>query len=117
MDVIEPITASLPNSVDQLEERGLLETEQLWVLARAYSRLRRRTSPRRDARQRERFEILKRHCVRLAVARSPDLFLVFVDPEFRHLLIVYHRVDRSLVHVPVGDLNADQSISNRSALA
>jgi hypothetical protein len=105
MDVIESVTACLPDALDAAEELGQLETDQLWLLARGCSRRRHRASPRRDASELQRWETLKRHCVRLAVARAPELFLVFVDPEFRHLLIVYHRIDRSLLHVPLEDFS------------
>jgi hypothetical protein len=101
MDVSERLDAWLPGAVESVEENGPLETAQLWLMARAYSRLRHRTSPRRNPEDRQRFETLKTHCMRLAVVRNPELFLIFVDPAYRHLLIVYHRVERTLLHVPV----------------
>src|SRR6478609_1069712 len=100
MDVTERIAVCLPAPGERLEEIGPLETGELWLMARACSRLCHRTSPRRSPEERERFETLKHQCIRLAVARDPDLFLVFVDPGHRHLVIIYHRVERTLLHVP-----------------
>jgi hypothetical protein len=90
----------LPDAVEGVEQLGPVEIAELWLLARAYSRLRHRTSPRRQPERRQRFEALKVHCISLAVARSPQAFLVFVDPGFRHLVVIYHRVDRTLLHLP-----------------
>jgi hypothetical protein len=104
MDVRERIAAGLPESGEFLEANGHVETAELWLMARAYSRLRHRTS-RWNLEGRRRFEILKDQCVRLAVSRDPDLFLVFADPGKSHLVIIYHRVERNLLHVPLAVWN------------
>ena len=50
---------------------------------------------------RQKYETLKAHCIKLAVTRAPASFLVFVDPGYRHLVVIYHRDDRTLLHLPV----------------
>jgi hypothetical protein len=102
MDVRQRIAPSLPCSIDDVERHGPVEIAELWLLARAYSRLRNRTSPRLEPERRRRLELLKDHCISLAVARAPELFLVFVDPGYRHLVLIYHRHERTLLHLPVG---------------
>jgi hypothetical protein len=97
----ERIAMGVPLEVSELEADGPLAVSQLWVLARSYSKLRHRSSPRREPAEHRRFERLKIHCVRKAVARGPDLFLVFLDPGFPHLWLIYHRVERNLLHIPV----------------
>lgn len=101
MDAPERIVAGLPFDVEEIEADGRLDVSTLWTLARAYSRLRHRTSPKREAAEHRRFDGLKTYCVRLAVSREPDLFLVFVDPGTPHLRLVYHRVERTMLHLPI----------------
>jgi hypothetical protein len=101
MDVKQRMAAYLPDAVEGVEKHGPLEIAELWLMARAYSRLRHRTSPRRDPARRQRLERLKAHCINLAVTRAPALFLVFVDPGYRHLVVFYHRTERTLLHLPV----------------
>jgi hypothetical protein len=101
MDVKQRMAAYLPDAVEGVEKHGPLEIAELWLMARAYSRLRHRTSPRRHPERRQRFETLKAYCVNLAVTRAPALFLVFVDPGYRHLVVIYHRSERTLLHLPV----------------
>lgn len=98
MDVLERIAAGLPCSVEELEADGPRDTAALWLFARSYSRLRHKTH---SARERRRLETLKHHCIRSAVAREPTLFIVVEDPGFSHLRLVYHRAERSLLHVPL----------------
>jgi hypothetical protein len=98
MDVTERIAAGLPADLADLARDGPEDVAQLWLLARAYSRLRHQTSARPG---RMRLEALKAHCVRRALAREPGLFFVFVDPSWPHLWLIYHRVERNLLHVPV----------------
>jgi hypothetical protein len=99
MDVSERIAASLPDAIEHVEKDGPIA--ELWLMARAYSRLRHRTSPTRHPEQRRRYENLKSHCIRLAVTRAPEAFLVFADPGNQHLLIIYHRDERTLLHIPL----------------
>jgi hypothetical protein len=115
MDVKQRILAHLPDSVEGVERHGPLEIAELWLLARSYSRLRHRTSPRRHPERRQRFETLKAHCISLAVSRAPDLFLIFVDPSYRHLMVFYHRVERTLLHLPVVEVH--RSLENSFATA
>jgi hypothetical protein len=98
MDVMDRISGGLPLAVEELDAEGPHDVAQLWLLARAYSRLRHKTSPRRN---RSLIELLKTHCLRRALTRDPDLFLVFVDPGLPHLRVVYHRDERNLLHIPV----------------
>jgi hypothetical protein len=98
MDVVERIAAGLPRTFKELAANGPHQVAELWLLARAYSRLGHKTPPGRDRRQ---CESLKTQCVRLALATEPDLFLVMVDPGLTHLWLIYHRVERTLLHVPV----------------
>jgi len=98
MDVAEQIRTGLPFTVEELEAAGPYEIAELWLLARTYSQLRRRNCTRRG---RGGFEAMKRHCLELALARAPELFFVFVDPGIPHLWVIYHRVERNLLHVPV----------------
>ena len=117
MDVKQRIAAYLPHKVEDVEKNGPVEIAELWLMARAYSRLRHRTSPVRHPERRQRFEALKLHCIRLAVARAPAMFLVFVDPGFRHLAVIYHRVERTLLHLPLAvwcERQVDHSAINRS---
>ncbi len=98
MDAPGRIRSEPPLVVDELESEGALGVRELWLLARRSSRLRHRTPPgpaRRD------LEALKARCLRLALAREPDLFLVMIDPGMTHLRLIYHRADRTLLHVPV----------------
>ena len=101
MDAPERIVAGLPFDVEEIEADVRLDVSTLWTFARAYSRLRHRTSPKREAAKHRRFDRLKTYCVRLAVSREPDLFLVFVDPGMPHLRLVYHRVERTMLHLPI----------------
>jgi hypothetical protein len=98
MDVRKRINAGLPLEVEGIEADGPWKVADLWLCARAYSRLRHKTG---SPRERQRLETLKNHCIRVAIAREPGLFLVFVDPGHSHLWLVYHRVERNLLHVPV----------------
>lgn len=91
----------LPCTVDSSEECESLPTKELWFRARTYSRLRHRTSPRRNSEKRRRYEALKLHYLRRATANEPDAFVTFADPGIPHLLVVYHRIERTLLHVPV----------------
>ena len=101
MDVKQRMAAYLPDAVESVERHGPIEIAELWLMARAYSRLRHQTSPRRHQERRQQYEALKAHCINLAVTRAPASFLVFIDPSFRHLMVIYHRVDRTLLHLPV----------------
>ena len=56
MDVVERIEAGLPLSVEELEADDSRGTSELWLFARAYSRLRHRS---RSSRERREFETLK----------------------------------------------------------
>jgi hypothetical protein len=96
---------SLADTIDELDEGDSHPTEELWHLARTYSRLRHRH--RRDPDGRERFEDLKVNCLRRATTREPELFLIFIDPGFPHLLIVYHQVERTFLHVPLAVWNQE----------
>jgi hypothetical protein len=98
MDVAEQIKTGLPQTVEELEAAGPHEVSKLWLLARSYSRLRHKTASRKI---RQHLDELKAHCLRLALAREPELFLVFVDPGMPRLRLVYHREERNLLHVPV----------------
>jgi hypothetical protein len=99
MDVVERIEAGLPLSVEELEADDSRGTSELWLFARAYSRLRHRS---RSSCERREFETLKVHCIRSALAREPLLFLVVDDPGISHLRLIYHRAERNLLHVPIG---------------
>jgi hypothetical protein len=101
MDVRDRIAAGLPHSAEELEADGPRDVVELWLLARAYSRLRHRTCPRRHPREHQRLTLLKAHCVRLAVTREPGRFLVFPDPGRPHLWLVYHLLEKNLLHLPV----------------
>jgi hypothetical protein len=98
MDVRKRIKAGLPLAVEDIEAEGPWQVADLWLCARAYSRLRHKAKPPREQ---QRFATLKIHCIRVALARDPGLFLVFVDPGFSHLRLIYHRAERNLLHVPV----------------
>ena len=98
MEVTEQIAAGLPFAVDELAGDAAHEVAKLWLLARTYSRLRHKTSARQPW---ARLEALKIQYVRLALAPKTRLFFVFVDPGMPHLRLVYHRVERNLLHVPV----------------
>jgi len=100
MDVRDRIAEGPPCSAEELEAIGPLDVEELWLLARAYSRLRHRTCSRKHAKEHGRLCLLKAHCVRLAVSQEPGLFLLFPDPGRPELTVVYHRVERNLLHVP-----------------
>jgi hypothetical protein len=116
MDVKQRMAAYLPDAVEGVEKHGPIEIAELWLMARAYSRLRHHTSPVRHPERRQQFEALKAHCISLAVARAPELFLVFVDPSYRHLVVIYHRFDRTLLHLPVAVWcpgAGDQGAANR----
>ena len=97
----ERIATGLPLEVSELEADGPLAVSELWVLARIYSKLRHRSSPRREPDEHLRYETLKIHCVREVIAREPELFLVFLDPGSPHLWLIYHRLERNLLHLPV----------------
>lgn len=99
MDVTERIAAGLPRAVEELEPQDQHDVSELWLLARAYSRLRHKAPS--VGHERERLERLKLHCLRTALAREPEQFLVMVDPGLSHLRLIYHRVERNLLHVPV----------------
>jgi hypothetical protein len=101
MDVKQRMAAHLPDAVESVERHGPIEIAELWLMARAYSRLRHHTSPRRHQERRQQYEALKAHCINLAVTRAPASFLVFADPGYRHLVVIYHRDDRTLLHLPV----------------
>ena len=100
MDVKQRMAADLPDAVESLEKHGPIEIAELWLMARAYSRLRHRhlASPpsRRGGSNTKRS---RRICINLAVTRAPASFLVFVDPGYRHLMVIYHR-DRSNAAAP-----------------
>lgn len=91
----------LPGTVDSVEECESLSTKELWIRARTFSRLRHRASPRREPEKRREYEALKLHYLRHATLREPNIFLIFIDPGFPHLVLVYHRFERNLLHVPL----------------
>jgi hypothetical protein len=95
------IAPGLPRAIEDLEFDGPRNSSELWNLARIYSRLRHRTSPRKHPVEHGQFSDLKSHCIRLALARDPTGFLVFADPGSPHLWLIYHRVERSVLHLPV----------------
>lgn len=97
----------VPGTFDELEEGDPLETRELWIMARIYSRLRHRTSPSRDPEKRQQFEDLKLRCLRRAIALEPTLFLTLPDPGFPHLLIIYHHAERTFLHVPLAVWNEE----------
>lgn len=97
MDVLERIAAGLADSVRELEAGGPRGTSELWLFARAYSRLRHRAH---SSRERRKLGALKVHCVRSALASDPSRFLVVVDPGLSHLWLGYDRAERNLLHVP-----------------
>ena len=101
MDGMNGFAQGLPYALEDLESHGPRATAELWLMARLYSRLRHRTSPRKRPLERLRFESLKTHCIRLALERDPSRFLVFVDPGFPHLRLIYHRDERNLLHLPL----------------
>ena len=98
MDVSQRIAAGLPSSVEDVDADSPRKTSELWLFARAYSRLRHRTGA---ARERRLLEVLKYHCIRAALASEPTLFIVVVDPGCPHLRLVYYRAERNLLHVPL----------------
>ena len=98
MDVSQRIAAGLPTSVEAVDADPPRKTSELWLFARAYSRLRHRTGA---AQERGLFEVLKYHCIRAALASEPTLFIVVVDPGLPHLRLIYHRAERNLLHVPL----------------
>src|SRR5262245_20123626 len=117
MDVKQRMAAYLPHKVEDVEKDGPVDVAELWLMAQAYSRLRHRTSPVRHPERRQQFEALKSHCISLAVARAPALFVVFVDPGYRHLVVIFHRAERTLLHLPVAawcQRQVDRSALNRS---
>ena len=97
MDVVERIEAGLPPSIEKLDAGGPWDTSELWLLARAYSRLRHRS---RTADERQGWASLKDYCIRAAVAGGPDLFIVATDPGMPSFRFVYHRAERTLLHIP-----------------
>jgi hypothetical protein len=101
MDVKQRMAAHLPDAVESTETHGPLDIAELWLMARAYAGLRHHTSPRRHQERRQHYEALKAHCINSAVSRAPASFLVFIDPGYRHLVVIYHRVDQTLLHLPV----------------
>ena len=96
-----PLAPDLPRAIEDLESDGPRDANELWRLARTYSRLRHCTSPRKYPLERGRFSDLKVHCIRLALARDRAGFLVFVDPGSPQLWLIYHRAERTLLHLPV----------------
>jgi hypothetical protein len=69
----------------------------LWLLARAYSRLRHRS---RRSTERQCWTSLKDYCIRAAVTRAPHLFVVAIDAGMPSFRFVYHRAERNLLHFP-----------------
>jgi hypothetical protein len=98
MDVVERIEAGLPLSVEEIGTECTWPVAELWLLARAYSRLRHRS---RAPDERQGWASLKDYCVRAAVAREPGLFVVAIDPGMPSFRFVYHRAERSLLHIPI----------------
>src|SRR5262249_12562775 len=98
MDVVERIRAGLPPSVDELDAGGPWDVSELWLLARAYSRLRHRS---RTPDERRGWAWLKDYCIPAAVARDPDQFVVAIGPGMPSFRFVYHRAERSLLHIPI----------------
>ena len=97
MDVVERIRAGLPPSLDELDSGGPWDVSELWLFARTYSRLRHRS---RTPDERQAWASLKDYCIRAVVTREPDLFIVAIDPGMPSFRFVYHRAERSLLHVP-----------------
>jgi hypothetical protein len=101
MDVKARIAAGLPHKIKDVEAKGRLRVHELWLLARAYSRLRHRTHARKRPAEHDRLAGLKTFCVRLAVARDPTGFLVFRDPGWTDFWLIYNQRDRTLLHLPL----------------
>jgi hypothetical protein len=97
MEVVERIDAGLPPSIEELGAGEPWEMSELWLLARAYSRLRHRS---RTPDERRVWASLKDYCIRAAVAREPGLFVVAIDPGMPSFRFVYHQAERSLLHIP-----------------
>jgi hypothetical protein len=97
MDVVERIEEGLPPSVEELDAGGPWDISELWLLARAYSRLRHRS---RTPDERHGWASLKDYCIRAAVACEPVLFVVASDPGMPSFQFVYHRAERNLLHIP-----------------
>lgn len=97
MDADEHIAAGIPRSVEDISARGPSDASELWLLARAYSRLRHRS---RSSNERQGWASLKDYCVRAAVTREPRLFVVAVDPGMPSFRFVYHREERNLLQIP-----------------
>jgi hypothetical protein len=97
MDVVERIQDGLPPSVEELDAGGPWDISELWLLARAYSRLRHRS---RTTHERHGWASLKHYCIRAAVSREPGLFIVAIDPGMPSFRFVYHRAERNLLHIP-----------------
>jgi hypothetical protein len=106
MDVVERIEDGIPPSVEELDAGGPWDTSELWLFARAYSRLRHRS---RTPNERQGWASLKDYCIRAAVAREPGLFVVAIDPGMPSFQFVYHRAERSLLHIPASvELNGSE---------
>ncbi len=97
MDVVERVAAGLPPSAEEIDARGPWDVSELWLLARAYSRLRHRS---RRPNERRCWASLKDYCIRAAVIRAPHLFVVAIDAGMPSFRFVYHRAERNLLHIP-----------------
>lgn len=107
MDVVERIEAGFPPSVEDLAAGGPWDTSELWLLARAYSRLRHRS---RSPNERRGWAALKEYCIRAAFVREPGLFIVAIDPAMPSFRFVYHRAERNLLHISTSVELDDSSI-------
>jgi hypothetical protein len=107
MEVADWLSTGVPLSVEVIADREPWSVSELWSLARAYSRLRHRTCPRREPAAYQCWSTLKTHCVRLALSRCPERFLVFRDPGKPQLWLIYSLDERRLLHLPASeDLSA-----------
>jgi hypothetical protein len=97
MDADERVVDGVPRSVEDIDTRGTSDASELWLLARAYSRLRHRS---RSSNERQGWASLKHYCVRAAITRAPRLFVVAIDPSMPSFRFVYHRAERNLLHIP-----------------
>lgn len=97
MDVLERIRAGIPASLVEIDAGEPWEISELWLFARSFSRLRHRS---RTPDERRGWASLKDHCIRAVVAREPSLFVVAIDPGMPYFRFVYHRGERTLLHIP-----------------
>jgi hypothetical protein len=100
MDLWRGIAPNLPTRIEEIAKAEHLGIEVLWGWARDYSRLRHRSQRRKRQGDVQKFEAFKTRCILLAVAREPDLFLVFPDPGRGDLWIIYQVKSRTLLHLP-----------------